>query len=357
MRHFLVASLIALTAGLAAHEASAQRFSPVMNPNNHEGKYSTGGFGASLGYAVAGGDSFRREAPSSEVIGGTPQAVFKRRNAQNRTRTLFGLDLDFQVGSNNSIVGTDFSIEVYNMQIGSTASRFFDNDAYEGIAENVSLIFTGFRFSIEFFSSEFLEADGRRTRSDFGLMLVVGPKAGFMFGGFGDLNGLASMGLDIGIMADVPLPLPGAEDLLSISPFLQFEFNYRLPVDGGLVDNTAGSPTRGKQVINDNFDIGFYNQTTDVNGDGVPDFDGIAVRRDDFIPAFMANIGFDFNITPIFISRTGTLINNWRFKVSLIASVPVGVNIMFARYPGDAMWSGGEVPMTATLAFSVGYFF
>jgi hypothetical protein len=180
-----------------------------------------------------------------------------------------------------------------------------------------------------------------------------------MFGDFSDLNGLASFGLDIGLMADIPIAIPGAEDLLSISPYMWMEVNYRLGVDGALVDTNPASLTFGQDVLNDNFDIGFYGRSQeDLDGNGLPDFDGIAVRRHNFIPAYQINLGFDVNLTPIFISRSGGIINNWRFHFSTIVSMPIHVPFLMSSYPGDSLYSAAEeYPVHFTVVFGAAYFF
>ncbi len=358
MRFVWLALILSLTAGVVAPSLYSQRFPQLMNMNTHEGKYSTGGFGIGLGMAAAGGAAFRRERAGVQNVGGGLEAVFKRRNSQNQTRSIFGLDIDFQIGSDNSVIGTDFGLEIYSMNIGTTADRSVDNDAFETINEAVTLMYGGFDFTINLWSSEFIETDGRRTRENFGFALILGPKVGLLFGDFSDLNGLASIGMDFGVMADIPIPISKAEDLLSISPFLFFEANYRMGVDGALVDANAASPTFGQDVLNDNFDIGFYNRTTDVDGNGTPDFDGIAFRRHNLIPAFQTNIGFDFNITPIFVGRTGNIINNWRFRFSAIMSLPMSVKLFAADYNGAPLFSAhDDNPITLTFVFGATYFF
>lgn len=350
---WLTLSLVAF-AVLLASTVDAQRWSQVRNMNTHEGKFSTGGFGFSLGVGGAGGASFRRESLSSENVDGGLEAVFKKNNAQNQTRTIFGADIDFQIGSDNSVIGTNFGIEIYNFMLGTTALVDDDPDAFENISESATLIYLGFDFTINFYKSEFIESDGRRTRQNWGLSMILGPKVGMLFGDFSDLNGFSSIGLDVGLMADFPIPISGAEDLLSISPFAFVEVNYRMDVDGGLVDGDPASPTFGQDVLNDNFDLGFY-ERTDLDGN-LATGDGIAVRRHAFIPAYQFNIGFDFNLTPIFVSRSGGLINNWRFNFSVVASVPMRVEFLFSNYNGDALFSQNEIPFTYTFAFGASYF-
>jgi hypothetical protein len=362
MRRFGLTLFLLAAVTVLASTLEAQRFPQVMNMNTHEGKYATGGFGIGLGVGGGMASSFRREDLGSKNIGGTLEPVFKRKNAQSMTRTIFGADIDFQIGSDNSVIGTDFGLEIYSMAIGTNSVFSEDSlgnpdDDFEGISENVTLMYAGFDFTINFFDSEFIETDGRRTRDNWGLSLIVGPKVGLLFGGFSDLNGLASIGLDLGIMFDFPIAISGAEDLLSISPFIFAEANYRLDIDGALIDPDPASPTFGRDVINDNFDLGFYQETQDVDGDGVNDFPGISVRRNNFIPAWQINLGTDVNLTPIFVSRSGGLINNWRFHMSVVVSVPIRVGFLFSDYNGAQMHSQGEIPITWTISFGAAYFF
>lgn len=357
MRQVWLAMGVALFAVVVASVAEAQRFPQVMNMNTHEGKYSTGGVGLSIGGGFSAGGNFRRERLGSKSIDGGLEAVFKKDEAQNQSRTIFGAQIDFQIGSDNSVIGTDFGVEFYNFQLGTSATNDVDFDAVEGLEKSATLLYIGFDFTIELYSSEFIETDGRRTRQNWGLSVIVGPKVGMLFGDFGDINGFSSIGLDYGIMADFPINIPGAEDLLSISPYIFMETNFRMDVDGGLIDTNPASPTAGQDILNDNFDTGFYNDSQqDLDNNGVADSPGIAVRRHDFIPAFQLNTGVDVNLTPIFVSRDGSLINSWRFHVSLMASIPVQVNFFLADYNGAALWGTDEIPMTLTMSFGASYF-
>ena len=150
-----------------------------------------------------------------------------------------------------------------------------------------------------------------------------------------------------------------ASEWLQAQGYEFIEANYRMDVDGALVDNSAGSPTFGQDVLNDNFDIGFFERTQDVNGDGTPDFPnrGLVVRRHNFIPAYAFNLGTSINLTPIFISRSGSLINNWRFHMSLGLSVPMRVGFLFSGYNGAQMHSQDEIPWTWTITLGASYFF
>jgi hypothetical protein len=337
-------------AGVFAASVEAQRFPQVLNMHTYEGKYSSGGFGMSLGVGGTAPSELRREGASTQEIDGS--AVFRRRQAQSISRFIFGAAIDFQIGADNDVIGTDFGLRIFNMQIGSNDSS---RTAFEDINESVTLLYAGFNFTINFYKSEFIESDGRRTRQDWGLAMLVGPKVSYMMGDFEDLNGLSSIGFDIGVMADFPIPIPGAEDLLTISPYMWLEANYRLNVDAGFVNDTdPSSPTFGREFINDTFDRGFYERTAQ---DPTPDLDGIAVRRHNFIPAYAVNIGADANLTPIFISRSGGLINNWRFHGSLILTVPLQLELFASEYVGDNMWSGDAYPMHFTISFGAAYFF
>ncbi|MDC1143122.1 hypothetical protein OAU50_08520 [Planctomycetota bacterium] len=357
MRHVWLTLSLMATVSLFAAFVEAQRFPTVMNMNTHEGKYSTGGIGLTVGGGGSGGSSFRREELGTKVIDGALESVFKKRDSQNRTTQLFGAAIDFQVGSDNDTVGTNFFLEIYNFGLGTSATNDIDNDAFEAVNHSATVMYFGADFIINFWKSEFIETDGRRTRENFGLGLLVGADAGMMFGDFTDLNGFASIGLNIGIVADVPIPIPGAEDLIQISPYMVLEANYRMNVDGGVIDNTGGSPTIGQEVLNDNFDTGFYTTTqAEAAARGVA-VGGIAVRRHNFIPAYQLAIGFDANITPIFIGRSGNIINNWRFNLSMSFSSPVKADFFAANYVGDSLWtSTEEIPMMVMISVGAAYF-
>lgn len=370
MRQLLLALSLMAMASVFAAFAHAQRFPQVINPNTHEGKYSTGGVGFQMGYGGMFGGELHREGLSSRNVGGGLEAVFRRNFHQSQSRFAFGGKLDFQVGSDNDVVGTDFGLEFHNINLstsGASKSSGQENfviapntdPVYYDANESVTLLYLGFDFTINFYKSEFLETDGRRTRESWGLAMLVGAKVGMMFGDFSDLNGFASVGLDIGLTADFPIPLPGAEDLLSITPYAFLEVNYKMGVDNALIDTNPTSPTAGQDVLNDNFDLGFYSESQlDQDGNGVADYDGIAIRRHDFIPTYLFNLGTTINLTPIFVSRSGGLINNWRFWAGTTVSIPLNFALFMADYVGDSLWSSdGHPVMTFTISFGAAYFF
>lgn len=370
MRQLWLAFLLMAAATVFSATVSAQRFPQVINPNTHEGKFSNGGVGFAFGFAPSFGGELHREGPGSQVVGGNLEAMFKRRFTQTQSRMSFGGKLDFQIGSDNDVVGTDFGLEFQNINLSTASSvqsagqELFviapgTNPVFLGGDESITVLYFGFDLTVNFFRSEFLETDGRRTRQDWGLALALGPKIGMMSGDLGDLNGFSSIGFEIGLVADVPVPLDGAEDLISFSPFFYLESNFHMPIDGGLTDTSPVSPTAGKDMLNDNFDLGFYAKSQeDLDGNGVPDYDGIALRRHDFIPTWTMNLGTTFNLTPIFVSRSGSLINNWRFTASLTMTIPINLPLFAAEYVGDAMWSSDGFPtMTLTIGFGAAYFF
>lgn len=369
MRHLWLFVLAAIGASVFAASSYAQRLPQVLNMNTHEGKFAVGGVGLQIGFGTGIGGEIHREGPSTKIVDGALESVFRRRFSQSVSRFVAAAKLDFQIGSDNDVIGTDFGIELYNFSLStSSASEVGENNitrpagtdpVFLGMSHSATMIYFGFDFTINFYKSEFIETDGRRTRNNWGLALLVGPKAGMLMGDFSDLNGFATAGLDLGLMADFPIPIPGAEDLLSVSPYALFEVNYRFAVDTALVDSNPASPTFGQDVLNDNFDLGFYSESQeDQNNDGLPDYDGIAIRRHNFIPAYQFTLGTTVNLTPIFISRSGGLINNWRFWISLNASFPLGLNFIMANYVGDSLWGTDELPqMSFTMSFGAAYFF
>jgi hypothetical protein len=342
--------LFAVTCVFAA-TVEAQRFPQVLNMHTHGGKYSTGGVGLTLGGGSALSSDLTWETQGSDFIGGDLEAIYIPVQRQAISRFTFGLGMDLQIGSNSDLIGTDFALRLYNVSLSTTATG---EGFVTEIDESATLIYAGFNFTLNFYKSEFIEADGRRTRQDWGLAMIFGPKASLMMGDFADLNGLSSFGLDVGVMADFPIPIGNAEDLLTISPYLWFEMNYRLNVDNGITA-PANSDTPGQDLLNGNFDVGFFNRSqivADRNDDA-----GLAVRRHNFIPAYAINLGADANLTPIFLSRTGGTINNWQFKGSLVITVPLDLGFFASDHSGDALASDGEYPIHFTISFGASYFF
>jgi hypothetical protein len=339
--------LFAVTCVFAA-TVEAQRFPQLLKMHTHGGQYSTGGFGLTVGGGSALSSDLTWEARGTDTVGGDPQAVYIPVQRQAISRFTFGLGLDLQIGSNTDLIGTDFGLRLYNVSVSTTAAG---EGFFSDIDESATLLYAGFNFTLNFYKSEFLEADDRRTRQDWGLAMVFGPKVTWMAGDFSDLNGLSSFGLDIGLMADFPIPISGAEDLLTISPYLWFEMNYRLAVGNG-IDNSTTSES-GDEAINANFDVGFFNRTSTVRDDN----SGLAVRRHNFIPAYAINLGTDVNLTPIFMSRSGGTIHNWQFKGSLIITVPLDLQFFAADHSGDALASDGEYPVHFTISFGASYWF
>ncbi|MEE9311861.1 MAG: hypothetical protein V3V10_05545 [Planctomycetota bacterium] len=343
---WLTLSLMAVVTMFAAF-VEAQRFPTVMNPNTHEGKYSTGGIGLSLGGGIGIGDSLHRET----AIGNADFSRFENSLELDRSTIIFGVAIDFQVGSDSDIVGVNFSLEMYSFSISSGDTLI--NSVITEVSHGATTMFLGGDFLINFLKSEFIETDGRRTREDFGLGMIVGLDAGLMFGDFEDLNGFASVGLNLGVIADIPIPISGAEDLLQISPFIMFEANYRLGVTNEL-DTVDLANSSLRLVENNSFDGDFFLNTDDST---TAVRDGIAIRRHNFIPAFQLSVGADVNLTPIFIGRAGNIINNWRFNLSVTASLPLKLNAFAADEAGDPLWAGsGDTPFVAMVAFGAGYF-
>ncbi len=123
MRQVWLTMALVAVATLLASAVDAQRWSQVRNMNTHEGKYGTGGFGFSVGTGFMGSSTFSRESLSTESVGGALEAVYTKNESQTVTRSLFGADIDFQIGSDNSVIGTDFGLEIYSFSIGTNATR------------------------------------------------------------------------------------------------------------------------------------------------------------------------------------------------------------------------------------------
>jgi hypothetical protein len=344
----------------------AQRLPFVLNPNTHEGKFAHTGIGLQIGFGLPLiGAELHREAPRTSGS----DAAFRRVFSQTQSRFAFGLRADLQLGSDNDLLATLFGLEVTSISIGTASSTattyqedyfpaaFDPEDAVAlDISESAMLLSAGVRFLFNFRKSEFIEADGRRTRDDWGLSLVVGPKVTLLTGSFEGINGLAGIGGDIGVVGDIPIKLTGKEDLFSVSPYFLLEINLRPGIDGGQVDDNPESPTFGGLYVNDNFDFPFWDRTgEDLDGDGLPDIHGIAIRRQDFVPAAQITLGATANLTPAFVSRTGVLSNSWRFTGGLGFSIPFGLPFG-SSYPGDTFWQADEIPLHMVISFGASYF-
>ena len=303
----------------------AQNAGRAMNYNTHEGKYESGGFGAGLilGFPLSG-SIFRGGLVTP--ADGIP--VLANQGAKlDRSDSAYGIGFDFQFGSNNDTIGTNVGLDLISHSVEATDANGLLVTSFAETA-----VFLSFDFIINFYKSEFLEPDGRRTRDNFNLSLIVGPKIGMLTGDLADVGGLASFGLEFGLAADFPVH----KDFFQVAPSLWFEFNYHMSADA---ESTV-----------------FNSTDTGLLAGGTGNNDGVLVRQHTIIPSWALNLGSDFIFTPLFVGQEGALINNWRFVGGLYFTVPFTFNAFAASAPGDPLYTEGDGAAFATIVFSASYF-
>ncbi len=300
----------------------AQSNSPVMNVNTHGGKYKNGGVGVGLFMGLMNeGSLYRGEIYNDAGSFGIGNGDAVDGKELDRSDSVQGISFDFQFGSNEETIGTDLGLDITSYSVESSGVKLF----------SANVVTFGADFLINFYKSEFLEIDGRRTRDGYGMSLIIGPKLKMLMGDLEDINGLASYGLDLGFAFDIPVH----EDILQISPATWVEVNYHTTEDFQadlFVATDSGTPT------------------------GTLNFDGVVVRSHTLIPSFAWNLGLDAVLTPLFVGRQGNLINNWRFNLGLFATLPITFNAFAADLPGDPLKTDRDGSMYVTASFGVAYF-
>lgn len=315
---------VALLAGVFCPALFAHRTSQAMNYNTHQGKFATGGFGIDLFMAMPlQGELYRGKLVS------TANGTFIGNNGLNsidRGEFTKGIGFDLQFGSNNDIVGTDVGLDIISYSVDSNGVNLFS-------ATDFNL---GFNFVINFYKSEFIEADGRRTRDDFNLSLLTGLQMHMLMGDLEDINGFAAAGMELGLAADFPV----YKDLFQIAPAMWIEMNYHMSED----------------VQVDIFDLTRSNRTGPIDPTNPLTFDGVVVRQHTLIPSFLFNLGTDFVLTPLFVGKQGNLINKWRFNVGIYFNVPFAFNAFAADGPGAPLKTDNDGQTYATFTFGAAYF-
>ncbi|MCK6439937.1 MAG: hypothetical protein L6Q71_07020, partial [Planctomycetes bacterium] len=184
--------MIALILGLLTGSpiVSAQRSAQALNYNVREGKHDVGGFGAGflLGAMVAG-DMYRAQVVSDIGGGGrlgdgTPLT---------RNETVAGISFEYQMGTDSDIAGTNLALDLVSHAVEITDP---DPTGFGTISKTATIAKFGFDWVFNFYKSEFVERDGRRSRSNFNLSMLLGIDLGFFLGDFDSLNGLSTVGFD-----------------------------------------------------------------------------------------------------------------------------------------------------------------
>ena len=324
VRPLIQIALLALFVVAGATPLFGQRAAQVMNYNAHEGKYETGGFGVGLMLgSMLSGDMFRAELITDVGGGGR----LGDGAAISRTETVAGLSLAYQMGTDSDTVGTDLSLDFISHNVELTEAGTFGT-----ISSVATVAFLGFDWVINFYKSEYIERDGRRTRDGFNFSLLIGPKLGFFFGDFSDLNGMSLLGIDLGLALDIPLK----DDVIQLNPAMWFEMNYH---------------------FSDQVDVGTHDSTdTGLAAGQGRSLDGVLVRTHNFVPPSVLNIGSDLVFTPLFVGERGNLVNAWRFNLGLYLTLPLAFNAFAADLPGDPLYTDKVRPTYVAFSFGASYF-
>ncbi|MCA8938655.1 MAG: hypothetical protein KDB07_02510 [Planctomycetes bacterium] len=319
-------ALVLLAAGviLGGSDLEAQRSGNVLSLNNHGNKYESGGLGVRLSTGLAiGGDIY-----SGAIVNTSDGPIIGNGIAHERTESATGIGFDWQFGHNgaDSKSGTNISLDMTTYSVDGQ-----DNAGVNRFLFDATVFRLGFDFIINFYQSENVGADGRRERENFGLSMFFGPKVSWFAGDLEDLNGLASIGMDIGFIAEYPL-----SNEWQITPSAWFEVNYHMSGDAersifNATDTGLNGPTQSAAL------------------------DGIVVRTHSVVPPYVLNFGGDIAWTPAFIGQDGNIINNWRFTLGAYLNLPLELETFAADAPGDPLRSDGDGSTYLTIALGASY--
>lgn len=238
----------------------------------------------------------------------------------DRTDSAFGFNLDYQFGSDSDMVGTDLGLDVTSYSVETNGFNLFS-------ASTIELSAT---MSVNFLKSEEIESDGIRRRDEFGFSMLIGPTAHLLVGDLEDLNGIRTVGLNIGVAFDIPMH----DDIVQVAPAAFFEVNYHLSdeVQADIFDETRSDRTDPTAL------------------------DGVVIRSHTLIPPYAFNLGADWVFTPLLEGRSGELYNNWRFSVGTYLTIPFAFNSIAADRPGAPLITDKDGMSYFTLSFQAAYF-
>jgi|GEM_PF-5811620 len=311
-RFVLLLTLVIL--GSYSLEAKTSR---IMNLNvPEEGTAEGTGFGIGL-YVPIGleGNVYR-----GRVYSTSNGDFLGNGRALDRSDSAFGINMDYQFGSDTDMVATDFGLDVTSYSVETNGFSLF----------SAATIQLNWNMNINFLKSEEIESDGIRRHNDWALSMIVGPSLGILMGDLSDLNGVRTIGLNVGVGFDIPM----YEDLVQVAPSAWFEVNYHL----------------GDEVQADIFDETRSDRTDPTA------LDGVVIRSHTLIPPYAFNLGADWVFTPLLQGRSGKLINNWRFSVGTYLTFPFSFNSIAADRPGDGLITDKDGMMYFTLSFQAAYF-
>lgn len=321
-RKWLALVLMAAGVVLGGSDLLAQRSGNILSLNTHGDKYESGGFGLRLSSSLkAGGDVY-----SGRIVQTVDGPIIGNGKAHERTESVYGLGLDWQFGTDSNKLSANVSFDLSSYSVDGT-----DNAGVSRFLFDATVFRLGVDFVLNFYRSEEVEGNGRRERHGTGMAMFFGPNVSFFTGDLVDLNGLATIGLNLGVAFDYAL-----NDEWQIAPSAWIEMNYHMSGDA-------------ERAIFNATDTGLNGPTQSAA------LDGIVIRTHSVLPPFIFNIGGDLAWTPAFVDEEGNIQNSWRFTAGAYFNAPFGFNTFAAEVPGDPLESDGDGSTYLTIVFGASY--
>lgn len=317
-------ALVLLAAGvvLGGSDLQAQRSGNILSLNTHGGKYESGGFGMRLSTAMQlGGDIY-----SGRIVQTGSGPIIGNGIAHERTDSVFGVGFDWQTGTDSDTLSANFSLDLNSYTVDG-----IDNAGRSRFLFDATVFRFGVDFILNFYKSEEVEGNGRRERHGTGMSVFFGPNLSFLTGDLVDLNGFATIGMNVGVAFDYAL-----NDEFQIAPSAWLEMNYHMSGDA-------------QRDIFNATDTGLTGPTQSAA------LDGLVVRTHTLVPPFIFNIGGDIAWTPAFVDEDNNIQNSWRFTLGAFFNAPFGFNTFAAEVPGDPLESDGDGSTYLTISLGVAY--
>jgi len=334
-RTWLSSMVLAALVVAAGTALEAQRTSRVIDTNTYGDKFSTGGFGVAVWTALQiDGDLYRGTPVPTDTPG---VSALGRGVDVKRDEGVTGIGLNWQFGSSSEVMGVNAFIHINNYTIDTVAPTSAVTGLPGAGVTSFSSTVSKFGFNIIWNPIKSLERstidrgdplfDASKTER-FGFSAFFGPNLSFLSGDLNDLNGVAALGFDFGVLFDIPL---GDANEFNLAPSFWFETNYHFSGDAQ------------RSIFN----------STETRPTGVGQNNGVVVRSHTLVPSFAWNLGADFVWRPRFGDNQEN--NHWRFAAGAYLNVPFAFNNFFAEDPGDAYKTDGDGSTYLTIALSFAY--
>lgn len=334
-RTWLSSMVLAALVVAAGTALEAQRTSRVIDTNTYGDKFSTGGFGVAVWTALQiDGDLYRGTPVPTDTPG---VSALGRGVDVKRDEGVTGIGLNWQFGSSSEVMGVNAFLHINNYTIDTVAPTSAVTGLPGAGVTSFSSTVSKFGFNIIWNPIKSLERstidrgeplfDASKTER-FGFSAFFGPNLSFLSGDLNDLNGVAALGFDFGVLFDIPL---GDANEFNLAPSFWFETNYHFSGDAQ------------RSIFN----------STETRPTGVGQNNGVVVRSHTLVPSFAWNLGADFVWRPRFGDNQEN--NHWRFAAGAYLNVPFAFNNFFAEDPGDAYKTDGDGSTYLTIALSFAY--